>query len=154
MANTARRWPWARILLFVSLAFNLAVIGLVAGLALREGPDRRGPEAGFWRHGMAMPEPHRGEMMRLLRAERPRLEHARQQLKDSRAQLAAALTAEPFDPAAVVAVLAEERMLIGDLADRGTALLVAQVGKMTPQERQAYAEALVTPRRRDGPDPR
>lgn len=150
MAMAPRRWPWTRIVLVVSLAFNLAVIGIVAGHVLTGGPDRRGADIGFGRYGAAMPEPHRRTMLHAMRADRPHWEATREGLRDGRARLAAALTAEPFDPAAVAAVLAEDRRLIGDLAERGTAILVAQVERMSPDERRAYAKALLAPRRREG----
>ena len=56
--------------------------------------------------------------------------------------LAEALVAQPFDPAAVVAVLDLERRLISDLTARGTALLMEQITRMSPEDRAAYAEAL------------
>jgi uncharacterized membrane protein len=150
MVTAPRRWPWMRIVLVVSLAFNLAVIGLVAGHVLTDGPDRRSPDSGLWRYGTAMPEPHRRSMLRTMRESRPHWEAARRDLREGRARLAAALTAEPFEPASVAAVLAEERRLIGALAVRGEGILVAQIGEMTAEERRAYAEALLAPRRRDG----
>ena len=66
-----------------------------------------------------------------------------------RSALAAALTAEPFDAAAVAALLEEDRGLAGDLAARGTGLLLAEIEAMSPAERAAYAAALAEgPRRR------
>jgi len=144
------RWPWTRILLVVSLALNLAVAGLVAGHVLGDGPDRQRPDSGLWRYGAAMPEPHRRAMLRAMREDRPHWEAARAGLRESRARLAAALTAEPFDPGAVAAVLSAERALLGDLSERGGAILMAGVARMTAEERAAYAAALLEPRRRDG----
>lgn len=154
MAASPQRWPWMRILLVLSLAFNLAIIGLVAGHVFGDGPDRRSPDAGLWRYGAAMPEPHRRAMLRAMREDRPNWEGARTGLRESRARLADALVAEPFDPGAVAAVLAAERALLGALAERGGAILVAAVERMTDEERRAYAAALMEERRRDGRPPR
>jgi uncharacterized membrane protein len=56
--------------------------------------------------------------------------------------MAAALAAEPFDPDAVAAVLASETKLLGELSARGRELLLAEIARMSPAERAAYAEAL------------
>jgi ribosome recycling factor len=101
-----------------------------------------------------MPEPHRRAMLRAMREDRPNWEGARTGLRESRVRLAEALVAEPFDPTAVAAVLAAERALLGALAERGGAILVAAVERMTQEERRAYAAALMEERRRDGRPPR
>ena len=63
-------------------------------------------------------------------------------LRGQRAAMAAALTAEPFDPEAVAKVLASETKLIGDLSARGRELLLAEIGRMSAAERAAYAEEI------------
>ena len=51
--------------------------------------------------------------------------------------------AEPFEPAQVAGVLQQERQLTGELAERGTELLLAQIGRMSPEDRAVYAQALL-----------
>ncbi len=64
--------------------------------------------------------------------------------------MAEALTAEPFDAEAVRAILEREDALTNDLASRGARLLMDQIGRMSAEDRAAYAAALrETKRRRD-----
>jgi len=137
-----RRRRWLVPLLLVSLGINLAVLGLMAGLAFKGPPHGPGGEAGLWRYGAALPEPFRRDLGHELRASRGDWSGPRDGLRAQRAAFAAALTAEPFDPAAVAAVLASERALLDALTRRGADLLMAQIARMSPEQRADYAEAL------------
>ncbi len=139
--SAPRRTRWLKITLVVSLALNLAVAGLVAGAALKGRPDTDARD-GLWPYSRALPEPYRDDLMRALRESRRDWIADREALGSTRAELAAALVAEPFDAAAVTALLARQRDRFNALADRGAALLVEQIGRMSPEERLAYAEAL------------
>lgn len=141
-----RRRRWLGYALAASLAVNLAVLGLIAGLALKGPPDHpRGPEMGLWRYGAALPAPYRDDLMRALRDNRRTWGAERQRLSGQRAALAAALTAEPYDKARVTAILASERALLDALAGRGTGLLLAQIDRMDGAARAAYAARLLAP---------
>lgn len=146
--RSPRRWIVPA--LVVSLGINLVVLGLVAGLAFKGPPSPPGPggEVGLWRYGAALPEPFRHDLGRELRARRGDWAGPRDGLRAQRAALAAALTAEPFDPGAVASVLEAERELLVALTARGVDLLLEQIGRMSPDQRAAYAEALT---RRGGP---
>jgi uncharacterized membrane protein len=143
----SRRTRWLKIALVVSLALNLAVAGLVAGAALKGRPDPG--RDGLWPYSRALPEPYRGDLMRALRASRRDWIADREALGSTRAELAAALVAEPFDADAVADLLARQRDRFTALADRGAALLVAQIARMSPEERRAYAAELERPRGRE-----
>jgi uncharacterized membrane protein len=136
-----RRWPIYA--LIASLAVNLAVIGLVAGLALKGPPERPGPEMGLWRYAGALPEPYRGDMMRQLRDSRDAWRMERDRLAGQRQILARALTAEPYDRATVESALALERSLLDGLAMQGTQALLGQIDRMNAQDRADYAERLL-----------
>ncbi len=69
-AEARRRLPWVRIVLIASLGLNLAVLGLVAGLAFKGPPPRGGGDSGLWRHGAALPDPHRRDLARALHENR------------------------------------------------------------------------------------
>ena len=139
--------PWRRWLLVASLGLNLAFVGLVAGAVLRGPPERLagGPE--LWSYARALPEPFRDDLRDAMRASRHAWSGPRDRLRRQREALAAALVAEPFDPASVAEVLGQELALSSDLADRGTDMLMAQIARMTSAERAAYAEALRRERR-------
>jgi uncharacterized membrane protein len=148
MADTPRR-SWRTWALVASLGLNLAFLGVLAG-ALLKGPPPP-PMPGIGGYARALPDLIRHDLGRALRHSRPDWAGMRETYHGRRAALAAIVTADPFDPAAMQALLDEDRRLASDLATRGGQLLVDQVARMSPAERASYAEALTEERRgRDG----
>lgn len=146
-ATPRRARPWGRWLLVASLGLNLAFAGLVVGALLRGPPERFVGGPALSSYARALPEPYRDDIRAELRASRHDWSGPRDRLRHQHGALAEALTAEPFDAARVAEVLGQELVLSADLADRGTELLMAQITRMTPGERAAYAEALRRERR-------
>ena len=141
-----RRWlTWA---LVASLGLNLAFAGLVAGTLLKGPPPP--PMLGVGQYARALPEPYRRDLGQALRASRGDWIGPRDALRAQRAGMTAALTADPFDPDAVAKVLAGEMEILGDLSTRGRAMLLAEITRMSPADRAAYAEALTADRGRRG----
>ena len=140
---------WLRWLLVASLGLNLLLLGLAAGAILRGPPDRvrAGPALGYYAH--ALPNPYRRDLGRELRASRGDWAATRDALRDQRLAFAAALTAEPYDQDRVEALLAEEQSFATSLGARARALLAAQIARMDPEARAAFAERLQDSRRRD-----
>lgn len=127
-----------RIVFALSLALNLAVVGALAGAWWRgghpEGPGAGGQVAALYR---ALPD----EARRSLRAEmRGAMNRDGQQAMRIRGRLMAALKAEPFDAAAVEAILVAQADALGAVQQRMRAAWLARVAAMTPDERRAYAE--------------
>jgi uncharacterized membrane protein len=151
---TTPRRRWLRWALIASLALNLLILSLVAGVLMRGTPGRMVAAAGLWHYGHALPAPYRHDLGRALRASRGDWDGPRKALRGQRAELAAALRAEPFEIATVEAVLNEEAQIAGDLARRGTGLLLTQIDRMDPAERASYAEALMEAPRRSRRDDR
>lgn len=137
---TVRRSPlWMRVLLGVSLALNLAVIGLAAGAALRlfgHGGPPLPPESFGGAIYRALEPGDRRELSARVRA----TVEPRNSRREDAASLVRALRAEPYDAAAVVAVLdAQSAARLG----WREALQVAwldQVASMNASERKAYAD--------------
>lgn len=144
---------WTLYALIASLAVNLAVLGLVAGLALKGPPGRPGPEMGLWRYAGALPEPYRGDLMRQLRESRDAWRMERDRLSGQRQILASALTAQPYDRATVESALALERSMLDGLAVQGAQVLLDQIDRMDAQARADYAARLLAgpKERRKGP---
>lgn len=135
-----RRWrSW---LLVASLGLNLAVLGVVAGAILRGPPDRAMTGPALSHYARALPDPFRDELRRALRESRADWAPTRDALRDQRQALAAALEADPYDPARVTDLLARELQLGAELGARGTALLAGQIAQMTAADRAAFAERL------------
>lgn len=154
MAETAPPKPsrrWRDWLLVASLGLNLVVLGLVAGAILRGPPERpmAGPALGHY--ARALPDPYRRDLGRALRASRRDWAPGRDALRGQRTALAAALTAEPYDPARVAGLLEQELTLATDLGDRGVALLMTQIDRMGPEDRAAFAGRLQQERARRAP---
>ncbi len=145
-AKTPKMTTGLRILLFASLAANLAVAGVVAGLYFtRPDMDRDGPPRGrdfVFPYTHALNEDLRREVGRNLRNE---IERQRDTPGDFLAEYRMAieaLRAEPFDPAAFAATLDKQ----GERAERrqaeGQRMLVEYVAKLSPDQRAAYAQRL------------
>lgn len=138
-----RRWPrWKGIVLVVSLALNLLVVGVVATAAIRH---RLGPPPGFTQatvvtFARSLPEPRRREIWESTRPERMALRPYRAELRRARAEVRRTLVAEPFDPARFRA--AHERLLEAEVSARKVAHLLfeATALRMTPDERRAFAQ--------------
>src|SRR5918999_4480534 len=136
----ARRLKWA---LVVSLGLNLAVAGIVGGALLKGPPTPPWPGMGLWHYARALPDHYRRDLGQALRATRRDWIGPREALREQRSALAGALTAEPYRPDAVSDVLMREARLMGELSSRGADLILAQIARMTPDERRAYAQALM-----------
>ena len=138
------RLKWA---LIASLGLNLVFAGLFAAAVFRGPPP---PMPGLWHYARSLPEPYRRDLGQALRASRGDWIGPRDALRAQRAGMTAALTADPFDPDAVAKVLASEMEIMGDLSTRGRAMLLAEITRMSPADRAAYAEALAADRGRRG----
>ncbi len=148
----SRRWTWTRIVLIASLGLNLAVVGTVSSLALRDPRPEVPAGFGMRDYANALPDPYRHDLGRALHESRADWRGPREALRAQRTALAAALTAELYDPAAVERILGAESRILAALADKGTALLLAQIARMHADTRHAYAEALMGARHRPGRD--
>lgn len=141
VAPARRGWRW---LLILSLALNLAVFGVVAGAIVAgrtDGPPRSfdlaiGPVA------RALEGGDRRAIMRDLMARgdlRPRDDAARDA---ETAALVAAIRADPFDPAAVAAILADMRARGERVVQAAETALVDRIAAMSPERRRAFADRL------------
>lgn len=141
-----RKRPWLRILLFVSLALNLAVAGLFIGMAF-DGPPRpsKGGGADFViPYTRALDEGQRKAVFRDLRQDF-RKDKARKALPgviaDYRDALAI-LTTEPFDEAALMAVLERQTTRAMERQVTGQRVLGSYLASLPPEGRAAYAARL------------
>lgn len=141
-----------RWLLIVSLALNLAVLGMIGSWWLTWGPHHR--------HQMPRMEQVGGPLTRALVHEDRRaigraLRAAYRQEGDTRGvqrarfdEMIAALRAEPFDAEAVAAQMAAQRATLQERLNLGQTLLLERLSAMEPEARAAYAERLEAELRR------
>lgn len=136
-----------KILLAVSLALNLAVIGTVAGVALR-GRDEGRPmqmavrDLNFGPFTDALTRDQRRELLREFSQNGPGLREVRAQMRSDFDAVLAALRTTPFDAAAFQATVAAQSQRITARADAGRTALVGLILGMTDAERAEFAERL------------
>ena len=145
--EAAPRGRGLRIALFVSLALNLAVVGVVAGTLL-DGRDRRPPperlvrELGLGPYLAALGESDRGAMHRGAQHRRHELRASRGALRAAFGETLEALRAEPLDLARLDALLSAQAAAANRGRALGQELLLARVAAMSPAERAAFADRL------------
>ncbi len=149
---------WERVALVLSLAVNLAVAGVVAGFLLRgPAPERDRvylPIEGMRHIHRVLPPEERAALRSEMRARFGDLPDHRAHLRELRGQMLAALAAEPFDPKALDAVMAEQSTYWRNASDQARAAFVAHVEAMTPQARANFARALAEANERPRRDKR
>lgn len=135
IAKKTGRWKtWA---LVGSVALNLVLAGMLGGIVLRGGPD-----GGLMRAAMgSLPDELRRDMRHEARTAFRSLRRDADTNK-ARADLLAALRAEPFDAAAFHAGLDAAQTHLVQIGDRMQAALLARVTDMDAAERRAMADRL------------
>ncbi len=134
-----------KVALVASLALNLLLGGLIAGVAVRHhrdmGPGGRGAltfAPYFDSLGRADRAALREEMLRRMPALR---EMHRERGEDVRAFLEV-IRADPFDREVAEAVLEQQLGRASRRLDEGRELFLERLAAMSPEERQAYADRL------------
>lgn len=139
---------WLRLVLFGSLALNLAVIGVVAGVVLTGGPpahvsrDGRDPVTPYVR---ALTEDQRDAVRGALRRSfvRDRVRGDKGPLlSGAYVRVLGLLQQEPFDRAAFDAVLSEQTEAAVARMALGQKVLGDFLQELSPEHRAAYAERL------------
>jgi uncharacterized membrane protein len=144
---------WGRVVLFVSLALNLAVLGVVGGAAFgRLGDNKRAEFAardiGFGLFAEALEEEDRRALRRGYTGAKSDIRAERQQMRTDLGQLLAGLRADPFDAAGFRAALQVGMARSAARQELGTTLLLDRLQAMTVAERAAFADRLQTSLRR------
>ncbi|SFD55976.1 periplasmic heavy metal sensor [Roseivivax sediminis] len=150
MGEDKSRRRWLAPALFVSLALNLLVAGVFAGVVLGDGPPHRGAE----KHGgdpsfpyiRALDDAQRGALRESFRRS---LQEGGEDRSARRARFvggyeaaARVLRAEPFDRAALARAMSEQAERAAARRTRGQAVLVEFLAGLTPEARAAYADRL------------
>ncbi len=132
---------WIPILLVISLALNLLVVGAILGTALRfRGGDHAKAPPGF---GVALynalPKEDRKKLRGALSGLRGKGSEGR---KQDFAGLSQALRSVPFDPEAVQVLLDQQVQATADLQEALHREWLVYVTEMSDGERQIYADRL------------
>ncbi|UAB89791.1 periplasmic heavy metal sensor [Ruegeria sp. SCSIO 43209] len=139
--HPAPKRKWMPILLVVSLALNLLIVGVILGAALRfkgsahaDAPPGFGPALYY-----ALPKSDRKALRGELSDLRGKGSHRRKQDFTALSQV---LRAVPFDPAAVASLLAQQSKATADLQTALHQQWLAQISAMNDDQRAAYADRL------------
>ncbi len=135
---------WLMLILVISLAANLALIGFVAGRGYLPGMRHLAPDPalGAFRMVGQLPLERREAMRPLLREHfrgmRPRL----QRLHAAQGQIRAALLADPYSAEALTKALDDFRAALLASQEYSHQALLALVAQMTPEERAQLTRSM------------
>jgi uncharacterized membrane protein len=147
--------PGLRVVLVISLALNLMVAGVVAGMVF----SGRGPAGDAYRVDLSL-----GPFARALAPEdvvsirNDLIDRRRDMRRDRRAMIAdtrgliVILRDDPYDANAAAEILLRQRALVADLQTIGQDLVLARIAQMAPETRTAFAGRLEREMRRMGRD--
>lgn len=138
------RRAW-RYVLVVSLALNVAIVGMVAGVMLRDrafGHAPRGYEMSLGPLGQALSPNDRRAIGRALRNDPNLRPFEKDSLRRNVQDFVMALKAQPYSEADLRAVIDQTRSRVGGVEAAATSALVARISEMTGAERNAFADRL------------
>lgn len=143
---------WVKVVLALSLTFNLLVVGLVVGAKFGDDdrrPDRRGHSESRTRldpalgpFARALPEEERREAMRALEDRSGPMRPSRAELATQLADMLAVLRAEPYDADALRSIFAEQRAGWNARSDTGREIMLEKIEAMTLAERAEFADRI------------
>lgn len=145
-AAAPRSPRWMRLALVLSLALNLAVIGVVAGAVL--GHSKRLPrppmvnDLGFGPYTDALSAEDRRALRSAFIERAPEFGELRKVMRADFDRLLVILRAEPYDAAAAAEVIAAQRDRARQGFDLGHELLMERLETMPPAGRAAFADRL------------
>ncbi len=145
--QTTKTGRWKNWLLIASLALNLAIVGIIAGFALRGDTGRKGPPRGVPNDMVrelvrAVPESQREALREDLSAKREEMQQIRHTVVEGRSELVRVLVAPDFDISRVVAILDNHRVILSRITSGGHELIIRRIENMSPEERQIFAKNL------------
>lgn len=133
---------WVRVLLGVSLALNLLVLGLVGGAMYRfGGPDGMRPPSRTAGAALFRELPQADRRALWAKSNGTRTDQRARQKADASA-LASAVRATPFDVTALQALLEQQAARRAGFKASVQQAWLARVDGMTAKDRQAYADRL------------
>ena len=134
-----------KFLLAASLALNLAVVGVVGGVMLGGGKGSRDAlvrDLGFGLFTEALTPQDRLALRDRFLERRPGFRQERHAMRADLDAILAALRADPFDPAALDAVLTVQNTRLSERLDLGQALIRDFLVELSPAARAAFADRL------------
>lgn len=144
-----------RIALAISLALNLAVVGMVAGAMLRHGPGFQAGgvrDLGFGPYTEALTQDDRSALRKALFDRAPEIRTTRRLMREDTQALLALLRADSFDAVAFRVRMEGQHARMERLLRLGQDVLQDFIAAMSPDDRRAFADRLEAGLRRGGKD--
>ncbi|SDJ84859.1 periplasmic heavy metal sensor [Aliiruegeria lutimaris] len=155
-----RRRTGLRVLLFISLALNMVILGVAGGAWLNfsrgeDHPRLIARDLGLGPYLMALEPQNRRQLEQAARSQRGKVNVNRAEWRNLYTETLEALRADPFDAERLRAAIARQSELAARSREVGLEVMVSQLEAMTPEERSAFADRLETgaqrgPGMRDG----
>lgn len=138
-----------RIALFLSLALNLLVVGMVGG-AIWDNRGKIGPradlgpamDAGMVPFGQALDRAQRREFGRELANRNRELDQNRGRVREQIEALTSAISAVPFDAEALRSAFTDAQQMLNDRQRIGAEVLIDRIAAMSDEERATFVERL------------
>lgn len=146
---TKPRRVW-RVLFALSLALNVAVVGVVVGLGAREkgrGISPRGFDFALGPIGRSLDQEDRRAIGAALRDDPALRGGGRSQSRETVDRLVAVLQTVPFDPDALLTVVDDASARADRVQNAARTALVARITQMTDADRAALADRIAQQRR-------
>lgn len=138
-----------RIVLFVSLALNLLIVGLVVGaVASGQGPGKPRVDFNLGPFVRALDEEDRRAIVRDVRRNSENRAISPRERRADLLEMIELLRADTFDEAAMLALLAEQRSKGEQLVATAHEALVDRLAASTPERRATFADRLEDEMRR------
>lgn len=134
-----------RIALAISVALNLAVLGVVGGAILKGGPGSHGPmvrDVGFGFFSEALTPAQREDLRQRFVDGNPRVLSEWSAMRDDAFAVLAALRAEPFDAEALQSALSAQSQRINERLTTGQTLIADFLLALSAEDRAAFADRL------------
>lgn len=135
---------WKKYLLIGSLGLNLLVAFAVGGAVLKSGKSE-GQRSGVFLQGAmmhALPKEDQSMLRDQFRMHREKMKSGHMTNVELRTELRGAITAVPFDEAALSTVLSKQRDLRDGFAQAGDDAMVTVIAQMSDAERARFAKNL------------
>ncbi len=145
------RWPWAKIVLVMSLGLNLLFLGLIGGAVLRDGPQGRHAtvrDLNFGSLTEALSKDDRETLRRAFQRGAPDLRAQRSEAERDLADLLTVLRAPDFQREKVEALFVRNHERTARRQELGQDLALDLLVAMTPDVRNAFADRLETAMKR------
>ncbi|MFC2969846.1 periplasmic heavy metal sensor [Acidimangrovimonas pyrenivorans] len=142
-----------RLLLIGSLGLNLVIVGLVAGAVIDHVRRDRPPivrDLGFGPYSRALSHQDRIALMRGFAQETGGFRAMRREARAEFGRLLELLRAEPFDAAALKALMQKQETRAVERLALGQKLLIERIEAMSPADRRAFADRLQVALAHDG----